>query len=88
MFRGKLASLGGIVAAIVLGAITPAVSAPRLNLAPPSDNRSSPSAPVGHYIAVQGQSFVLDRGSAVYVTGEATLHVEGDGQLFLATTGG
>jgi mannose-6-phosphate isomerase len=32
-------------------------------------------------------SFTLDRGCAVYVTGEATLRVEGDGQLFLATTG-
>ncbi|CAN5342133.1 mannose-6-phosphate isomerase, class I [soil metagenome] len=33
------------------------------------------------------ESFTLDRGSAVYVTGEAALHVEGDGQLFVATTG-
>jgi hypothetical protein len=63
MFRGKLASLGGVVAAVVLGAFTPALSAPRLNLVPPSDNRAAAPS-VGRYISVQGQSFVLDRSTA------------------------
>jgi len=34
------------------------------------------------------ESQTLDRGSAVYVTAELTLRVEGDGQVFVATAGG
>lgn len=64
MFRGKLASLGGVVAAVVLGASASAHAAPRLNMAPFGDNRGAPTLPVGHYIAVQGQGFVLDREGA------------------------
>jgi mannose-6-phosphate isomerase len=34
-----------------------------------------------------GESFSLERGGAVYTAGEPVLRVEGDGYLFLATTG-
>jgi hypothetical protein len=59
MFNRKLASLGGVAAALVLGA--PAQAAPFLNIAPFGDNRGAPTPPVARYVAVQGSSFIFDR---------------------------
>ena len=65
MFEGKLASLGGVVAAALLGVAAPALAAPMLqNILPFGDNRGAPTPPVARYIAVQGQSFVFDRVSS------------------------
>jgi hypothetical protein len=65
MLDGKLASLGGVVAAALLGAGAPAVAAPMLrNIAPFGDNRAAPTPPVARYVGAEGQSFVLDRESA------------------------
>jgi len=63
MVVGKLASLGGVVAAALLGAASaPAVAAPMLRSTPFGDNRSAPP-PVARYVGAEGQSFVLDRAS-------------------------
>ncbi len=59
MFDRKLASLGGVVAALVLGA--PALAAPFLNISPFGDNRGPPTPPVARYVAVQGSTFIFDR---------------------------
>ncbi len=65
MFEGKLASLGGVVAAALLGVAAPAVAAPMAqNILPFGDNRSAPTPPVARYVAIQGQSFIFDRQSA------------------------
>ncbi len=62
MLGGKLASLGGVVAAALLGAGAPAVAAPMLqNILPFGDNRGAPTPPVARYLGAEGQSFVLDR---------------------------
>jgi hypothetical protein len=65
MVVGKLASLGGVVAAALLGAASaPAAAAPILqNILPFGDNRGAPTPPVARYVAAEGQSFVLDRAS-------------------------
>jgi hypothetical protein len=62
MFNRKLASLGGVVAALVLGA--PALAAPFLNISPFGDNRGAPTPPVARYVAVQGSTFIFDRGGS------------------------
>jgi hypothetical protein len=60
MYRGKSASLGGIVAAFAL--IGSAHAAPFFqNIVPFGDNRGAPTPPVAHYIAVQGSSFIFAR---------------------------
>lgn len=65
MLDGKLASVSGLVAAALLGAGAPAAAAPMLrNIMPFGDNRGAPTPPVARYIGAEGQSFVLDRGSA------------------------
>ncbi len=62
MSRGKLASLGGVVAAAVLGASLPACAQPLLrNLTPFGDMRGAANPPVARYLAGQGASFILDR---------------------------
>ena len=64
MLGGKLASLGGVVAAALLGASAPAAAAPMLqNILPFGDNRGAPTPPVARYVAPEGQSFVFDRSS-------------------------
>jgi hypothetical protein len=65
MVVGKLASLGGVVAAALLGAAgAPAAAAPMLqNILPFGDNRGAPPPPVARYLAADGQSFVLDRAT-------------------------
>ncbi|MDB5459645.1 MAG: hypothetical protein JWO72_1386 [Caulobacteraceae bacterium] len=64
MLGGNLASLGGVVAAALLGASAPAVAAPMLqNIVPFGDNRGAPTPPVARYVGADGQSFVLDRQS-------------------------
>ncbi len=64
MSEGKLASLSGVVAALVLGAGAPALAAPMLqNILPFGDNRGAQAPPVARYVGSQGQSFVLDRAS-------------------------
>jgi hypothetical protein len=62
MLKGKLASLGGVVAALVLGA--PALAAPFLNISPFGDNRGAPTPQVARYVAVQGSTFIFDRAGS------------------------
>jgi hypothetical protein len=65
MVVGKLASLGGVVAAALLGAASaPAAAAPMLRNLPFGDNRGAPMPLVARYVAADGQSFVLDRASS------------------------
>jgi hypothetical protein len=62
MSRGKLASLGGVVAAAVLGASLPACAQSLLrNLTPFGDTRGAANPPVARYRAGQGLSFIFDR---------------------------
>ena len=62
MSRGKLASLGGVVAAAVLGASLPACAQPLLrNIAPFGDTRGAANPPVARYLAGPGLSFIFDR---------------------------
>lgn len=67
MFEGKSGSLGGAIAAALLGMAAPAWAAPLLpNIAPFGDHTAF-DPPVARYITVQGQAFVLDRVSAAQV---------------------
>lgn len=63
MSRGKLASLGGVVAAAVLGASVPVCAQPPnlRNIIPFGDSHSASNPPVARYNAGQGLSFTLDR---------------------------
>jgi hypothetical protein len=64
MVYGRLPSLGGVVAAVLLGAAAPAVAQPMLqNIIPFDDNRVAQSPPVARYVGVEGQSFIFSRGS-------------------------
>jgi hypothetical protein len=66
MFEGKLATLGGLMAAAVLGVSLPACAEPLFrNLNPHGESRAAAAPPVGHYVAtLNGRSFVLDRVEA------------------------
>ena len=62
MSRGKLASLGGVMAAAVLGASLPACAQPLLrNLMPFGESHGPSNPPVARYLAGQGASFIFDR---------------------------
>jgi hypothetical protein len=60
MFEGKLGSLGGLLAAAVLGASLPAHAQPLRNLTPFGEHGAA-NPPVARYLASQGRSFILDR---------------------------
>ena len=79
MFEGKLATLGGLVAAAVLGVSLPAWSQP-LHLNPYGESRGS-NPPVAHYVAaLGGRSFVLDRATAAP---EALLKFDNDPEVWV-----
>lgn len=63
MFEGKLGSLGGLVAAAVLGASLPACAEPLLhNLQPHAESRGAANPPVARYVTSVGRrSFIFDR---------------------------
>src|SRR3569832_541242 len=61
MFEGKLGSLGGLLAATVLGASLPAYAQPLHNQTPKGESHNAANPPVAHYLASQGRSFILDR---------------------------
>ena len=61
MFDGKLATLGGLMAAAVLGVSLPACAQPLLRNTPFGESRGAANPPVARYLANGGQSFVLDR---------------------------
>ena len=61
MFDGKLATLGGLMAAAVLGVSLPACAQPLLRNTPFGESRGAANPPVARYLANGGQSFILDR---------------------------
>lgn len=61
MFEGKLASLGGLLAAAVLGVSLPACAQPLRNFQPFGESRGAANPPVARYLASGGRSFILDR---------------------------
>ena len=64
MFEGKLATLGGLVAAAVLGVSLPACAQPLFrNFQPFGESRGAANPPVARYLASEGQSFILDRSA-------------------------
>ena len=67
MFEGKSGSLGGVLAAALLGAAAPCFAAPMLPNIAPFGDRAAADPPVARYVTVQGQSFVLDRASGPQV---------------------
>src|SRR6478609_2586857 len=63
MLKGKLASLGGLTAAAVLGVSLPACAQPSLRFTPFGDSRGAANPPVARYMAGEGKSFILDRSA-------------------------
>lgn len=62
MFEGKLATLGGLMAAAVLGVSLPACAQPLFrNFQPFGESRGAANPPVARYLASGGRSFILDR---------------------------
>lgn len=66
MFEGRLATLGGLMAAAVLGVSLPVCAqSPFRSFNPYSESRSAANPPVAHYVAtLGGRSFVFDRIAA------------------------
>ena len=66
MFEGKLATLGGLVAAAVLGVSHAACAEPLFrNLNPYGESRGAANPPVARYVAtLNGRSFTFDRAAA------------------------
>jgi len=66
MSEGRLATLGGLVAAAVLGVSLPACAEPVFrNLNPYGESRGAANPPVAHYVAsLARRSFVFDRVAA------------------------
>jgi hypothetical protein len=80
MFEGKLGSLGGLLAAAVLGASLPAYAQPLHNLTPFGEGHGAANPPVAHYVASQGHSFVLDR---LAIAPQALLKFDGDFEVWV-----
>ena len=81
MLRGTLASLGGLVAAAVLGASLSAHAQPVLrNFTPFGDTRGASNPAVGRYVA-EGQSFIFDRSAAD--TSEALLKFDDSPEVWV-----
>jgi hypothetical protein len=80
MSKGKLASLGGLVAAAVLGLSLPVCAQPSLrNISPFGDLRGASNPPVARYVAGQGVSFTFDRSDD---QPEALLKFDGSGEVW------
>ena len=83
MFEGKLGSLGGLVAAAVLGASLPAHAEPlfRNFSACGSESRGAASPPVARYITSVGRrSFIFDRVAAAP---DALFKFDGDDEVWV-----
>ena len=82
MFEGKLATLGGLVAAAVLGVSLPACAEPLFrNLTPYGESRSASNPPVARYVAtLNGRSFIFDR---VVAAPEALLKFDDDSEVWV-----
>jgi hypothetical protein len=82
MFEGKLGSLGGLVAAAVLGASLPAYAEPLLhNLTPYGESRGSANPPVARYVTSVGRrSFIFDRAA---IAPEALFRFDGDDEVWV-----
>jgi Domain of unknown function (DUF4908) len=63
MFEGKLATLGGLVAAAVLGVSLPVWAQPLLRSQPFGESHGAANPPVARYLASQGRAFILDRSA-------------------------
>jgi hypothetical protein len=75
-----LASLGGLVAAAVLGLSLPVCAQPSLrNITPFGDLRGASNPPVARYVAGQGLSFTFDRSDD---QPEALLKFDGSGEVW------
>lgn len=80
MFDGKLATLGGLLAAAVLGVSLPACAQP-LRLNPYGESSSAANPPVAHYVAaLERRSFVFDRVAAAP---EALLKFDDDPEIWV-----
>lgn len=65
MFEGKLATLGGVVAAAVLGVSLPAWAQPLFRITPYGESRGAANPPVARYVTSVGKrSFIFDRVAA------------------------
>lgn len=82
MFEGKLATLGGLVAAAVLGVSLPACAQPLFrNLTPCGETGGSANPPVARYVANLGRrTFVFDRVAAAP---EALLKFDDDSEVWV-----
>jgi hypothetical protein len=82
MFEGKLGSLGGLVAAAVLGASLPAYAEPLLhNLNPYGESRGAANPPVARYVTSVGRrSFIFDRAA---IAPEALLRFDDDPEVWV-----
>jgi hypothetical protein len=82
MFEGRLATLGGLVAAAVLGVSLPACAEPMFrNFAPCGENRGTANPPVGRYVAtLGGRTFIFDRVTAAP---EALLKFEDEAEVWV-----
>jgi hypothetical protein len=75
-----LASLGGLMAAAVLGLSLPVCAQPSLrNITPFGDLRGASNPPVARYVAGQGLSFTFDRSDD---QPEALLKFDGSGEVW------
>ena len=81
MSRGKLASLGGVMAAAVLGVSLPACAQPSLrNISPFGDSLGASNPPVARYVAGQGLSFTFDRSEGAP---QALLRFDGNPEVWV-----
>lgn len=82
MLRGKLASLGGFVAAAVLGVSLPVCAQPPAlrNFSPFGDNRGASNPPVARYVAGRRLSFIFDRSIDAP---EALLRFDGNSEVWV-----
>jgi hypothetical protein len=82
MFEGRLATLGGLVAAAVLGVSLPACAEPLFrNLNPYGESRGAANPPVARYVAtLTGRSFTFDR---VVAAPEALLRFDDEQEVWV-----
>jgi len=82
MFEGKLATLGGLVAAAVLGVSLPACAQPLFrNFNPYGESRGAANPPVARYVtSIGSRSFIFDRAA---VAPDALLKFDDDSEVWV-----
>jgi hypothetical protein len=81
MSKGTLASLGGLLAAAVLGASVPAYAQPALrNFTPFGDSHAPSNPPVARYAVAPGVAFTFDRSDG---EAEALLRFDGNPEVWV-----